>query len=532
MLGSIRRTVKALRSNKSGNAALLVAIGMPVLIGGSGLAVDTAQWYMWKRELQFAVDQAALAGAWARTDTATANTYQQRATQEYNANLQRVTSFASTPTVQLGNYNGSTGNSVTVTATATRELPFSSFLTERATTVRAYAQASFEVGRTYTSCLLAVDPDDAGAVTIGGNAVLTAACGIAALSNSPSSIVINGNPTVDAGWIVSAGGVDSWLETNTDDEIQEYVSGLYDPYASLTPPNNPTPRTYACQNATTTTTATRTVTSVVVDKRYSGTRSNRVDTLVSTTPISTSEPVVTNNVTVANGTAAGTATGTSTVTGAVTSTTTGSGRNAVTTYWRTDRVTTTTTVTSNIVVTSTPQQANLLPGTYSEIFVSCATVFSPGVYVINGGRLKITGQYTVTGAGVMFVLKNGAYIDIQGGANVNLTAMSTSQLESAGVSTEAAANLAGMLVFEDPQSAGSNRNTLNGNAFTILNGTVYLPKSGITFAGTAGVTSQCLMVAARTITIQGTTNMSTFCPPGVTEDTEVASSVGSVKLVA
>lgn len=46
------------------------------------------------------------------------------------------------------------------------------------------------------------------------------------------------------------------------------------------------------------------------------------------------------------------------------------------------------------------------------------------------------------------------------------------------------------------------------------------------------MTSQCLMIAANTIAISGTANMSTFCPPpGVTEDTIVAKEVSKVKLV-
>jgi Flp pilus assembly protein TadG len=48
--------IHRLLASRGGNAALIVALGMPALIGGAGLAVDTAQWYMWKRELQFAVD--------------------------------------------------------------------------------------------------------------------------------------------------------------------------------------------------------------------------------------------------------------------------------------------------------------------------------------------------------------------------------------------------------------------------------------------------------------------------------------------
>ena len=56
---------KRLMRNKGGNAVLLTALGMPVLIGAAGYAMDMAQMYAWKRELQHSVDQAALAGAWA-----------------------------------------------------------------------------------------------------------------------------------------------------------------------------------------------------------------------------------------------------------------------------------------------------------------------------------------------------------------------------------------------------------------------------------------------------------------------------------
>lgn len=57
------RLLRKLRECTSGNAMMMVALSTPALIGAGGLAVDTAQWYMWKRELQHSVDQAALGGA-------------------------------------------------------------------------------------------------------------------------------------------------------------------------------------------------------------------------------------------------------------------------------------------------------------------------------------------------------------------------------------------------------------------------------------------------------------------------------------
>ncbi len=531
MFKSIRKTLRALRSHTSGNATLLVALGMPALIGGSGLAVDTAQWYTWKRELQFAVDQAALAGAWARTNSDTESVYQARARQEFTANQAVTNGISTTPLVSLSSYAGGSNNSVTVSATASQRLPFSSFLTNRATTVYAYAQASFAAGQSYTSCLIATDADDSGAITIGGNATLTAGCGLAALSTSASSIIINGNPTVDAGDVVSKGGIDDWLDTHGDNDIHEYVSGLFDPFASLSPPTNTTARTASCTAGATTTIATTSVVTLIQDKTYRGSRTNNM-TLLSTSTVSnnSASPVVTNNVTVTNGTVAGAGTpAVNTLTGSTTST--GSGGSRV--YTRIDRVTTTTTTYSGVVVTTTATQASLSPGTYSDIFLNCKVVFSPGVYVIDGGRFKVTGQHEVTGAGVIFVLKNSAFIDFAGGSAVTLTAPTQAQLEAFGVGSTQAAQLAGMLVFEDRASPGTrNKNSINGNSSTILNGTIYLSKSEITFAGTASVTSQCLMIAANNITIQGTANMSTFCPAGMNEDTEISSGTPSVKLIA
>jgi hypothetical protein len=134
------------------------------------------------------------------------------------------------------------------------------------------------------------------------------------------------------------------------------------------------------------------------------------------------------------------------------------------------------------------------------------------------------------------VLKNGAYIDFQGGSNINLTAATATQLEYiGGLSSTEASKLAGMLVFEDRQSEGTNKSTINGNSLTVINGKIYLPKSTLTFSGTAKVTTQCLLIAAKNITLEGTTNMTSFCPddPSTSGYTDtVGGSISSVKLVA
>lgn len=427
----LRALVRSLRRSTSGNATLLVAIGLPMLIGSSGLAVDTAQWYMWRNEMQYAADQAAIAGAWARTSTVSQANYITRARQEYVANLSTVSSFADTANVSLVNFANGSLNSVTVSATATKSLPFTGMLMNRGVTIAVSAQAQFAAGQAYTSCIIATDGSASGSVTIGGSSTLTAKCGIASLSNSASSIVVSGNPDIDAGWVVSKGGIDDWFSLNTNDEVHEYLSGLYDPFANLSPPNNATPQTYNCVNK--------------------------------------------------NGS----------------------------------------------------KLATLAAGTYTSGFkVSCSTVFTGGVYVIDGGGVDVDGQYQVTGSNMIFVLKNGAYIKINGGTNINLTGISAASLIAMGYSSSDANAMDGMLLFEDRNSPGSNKSVLNGNTATILNGTFYFPVSNVTFGGSATVTSRCLMIAADTITISGSADMTSFCPPGMQNTTNISGSAPSVKLVS
>ena len=246
MFKSIIRTLRALRSQISGNATLLVAIGMPALMGAAGLAVDVTQWYAWKRELQLATDQAAIAGAWARTDSATASTYITRAKQDYNANLDLVEDFDSIPTVQLANYANGIANSVTVRATARKALPFSSIITGNAATISAYSQAKFAAGADYNACLIATAGTGSGTLSVGGNATVRARCGLAALSCSDNAITISSNANVLTDSIATCGTVDA--PSALDSVITENLGTgvLTDAYAGLSPPTNNTARTYTC----------------------------------------------------------------------------------------------------------------------------------------------------------------------------------------------------------------------------------------------------------------------------------------------
>ena len=243
MLNSINRMLRDLKAHTGGNAILLTAIGLPMLIGSAGAAVDFSQWYAWKHELQQATDQGALASAWALTKVASRDSYKVRGKQDYLNNLALTAGFATDPTFKLASYANGTFNSVIVAASATKTLPFSSFIIGRGVTVDAYSQASFKAGKDYSACLIAVGKNGT-TFTIGGNANVVARCGLAALSCSDDALIINASATVVTDSIATCGT--ATVPTSNEAVLSEHVAGLKDIYEDLAPPTNNTSRTYTC----------------------------------------------------------------------------------------------------------------------------------------------------------------------------------------------------------------------------------------------------------------------------------------------
>ena len=54
--------MRKLWKSKRGNTLAIAAACFPLFIGAAGLATDTIQWTLWKRQLQRAADSAAISG--------------------------------------------------------------------------------------------------------------------------------------------------------------------------------------------------------------------------------------------------------------------------------------------------------------------------------------------------------------------------------------------------------------------------------------------------------------------------------------
>lgn len=536
MFASFRRTMRKLKRSSSGNATMLVALGMPALIGSSGLAVDFAQWYMWKREIQFAVDQAALAGAWAKSSTTSASSYQSRARQEFTANLSTTVGGTSTPTVEMGNYNGGTNNAVVVTATASKPLPFTTFITGGDATVSVRAMATFSQSHNYTACILSVNPTE-NRSAIFGNAITGGSdCGVGALSTGTQAIVETGDSEVMLGDIVSAGGIEDTFSNNGT--IHEFVSGLSNPYSSLTPPSSAgqPSYTYSCPTAsagsTTWTAPVTVVTSVTYDYKIGNPLSSATPTTRTSSQAGYAAPYSTtdgpNTTTYTTQPTAG-----STSIGPTTGTyehVAGTGQNRI---WRAPVTTTTTTigtVTGPIVVPGNDGIARPQPGIYSSINITCPTQFSSGVYWISG-TLDFGNNMAVTGSDVLFVITGTSNdIRINSTSIVTLSGISASTLTSRySVTPENAAKMKNMLFFDPSNTSDFD---INGNATLDLNGVLYMPSREVKINGNMSSGSRCVMLVSDTFWITGSANLTNFCAPDGGGGMQIGERTATVRLVA
>jgi Flp pilus assembly protein TadG len=536
MLGSIRRKLRALKQSSSGNAAMLVALGLPALMGSSGLAVDVAQWYMWQRELQFAADQAALAGAWARSSNVTQGTYVTRARQEFDANLATTDGATATPGVTMSSYNGGSNNAVRVTASATKTLPFSSFITGRAATVSVSSTATFSISSTYNACLLSVNPVENRSVIFGNAITGGSDCGVGALSTGDQAIVETGDSEVALGDIISAGGIEETFSNNGT--IHENVSGLSDPYNSLTAPSSAgrPAYTYECPTAaagTTTWTANQTVRTEVnyVYKRGNPLSSATPVTLTAT-QIGYLAPID-NTVGPASITYTTAPTAGSDIVGPNTgaySHVAGTGGSRI---WRaavTTVTTTTDTVVGPIITGASDGIARPLPGVYTNISITCPTVFSSGIYFVSGS-IDFGQNQSVTGSDVMFVMTGAAGdVHINSNSLVTLSGITAATLENRyGYSASQAAKMKNMLFFDKDNTSDFD---INGNATIDLNGILYMPAREVTINGNMSTGTRCIMLVADTFVVTGSANLTNFCSPDGGGGMLIGDRLATVRLVA
>ncbi|WP_299651986.1 pilus assembly protein TadG-related protein [uncultured Jannaschia sp.] len=141
--------------------------------------------------------------------------------------------------------------------------------------------------------------------------------------------------------------------------------------------------------------------------------------------------------------------------------------------------------------------------------------FDAGLYIVDGGPLRINASTLVKGDGVTFFLTNGATLAINGGADLELTAPGTGPL-------------AGILFFGDRADTGLSH-SVNGTAGSTLNGAVYLPSSDLDYSGNFSGTYGCTQVVVRRVTFTGNSALNVDCSAAGTRRIPVSETIALVE---
>jgi Flp pilus assembly protein TadG len=232
------RFLRKLWKNRRGNALVIFGAAMPLLIGSAGLATDTIQWALWKRQMQRVADSAAIAGAYAKAESTTLDDCSTYATADYTKpigyDVQKNNRLSPTLTCSAanaptdGNYVGDT-NAVRVHLSVQQALPFSSLFLSTAPTITASATAKLVQSGNY--CLVALNNTSAASITMGGSVTANLGCGaISDSTNNTSAITSNGNAyTFNASPVAAVGGLPSTITGSTD--IRPYQIPEPDPFS-------------------------------------------------------------------------------------------------------------------------------------------------------------------------------------------------------------------------------------------------------------------------------------------------------------
>ncbi len=155
------------------------------------------------------------------------------------------------------------------------------------------------------------------------------------------------------------------------------------------------------------------------------------------------------------------------------------------------------------------------PGVYcGGLSLSGEIILNSGVYVIDGGEFRINANAHVAGHGVMFFLTNGATVQFNGSAEIDLSAATIGAY-------------AGILMYGD-RDEGNAENVFNGTADSSFIGALYFPTQEVTHNGNFSGHNGCLRIVARAIDLRGNSGFGTDCAGTGLDVIEVP---GSVRLV-
>jgi Flp pilus assembly protein TadG len=225
-----------------GQALVLIALSLVVLLGFLGLATDVGYLRYMKRRLQAAADAGAIAGA---SEKKNGGNYLTAARND--ASLNRFTNGTNGVTVTVNNPPASGPNSgnfdyVEVTVSQNQPTFFAKIFGINSVPLGARAVAG-PLNQT-PGCIYVLDPSKSGALTLNGAMNLSPQCAVIVDSDSPSGITVNTGgcppPVLTAGNIGVVGNyLSNWGSACFSTTPVIGIAAVPDPLASWNPPSVP-----------------------------------------------------------------------------------------------------------------------------------------------------------------------------------------------------------------------------------------------------------------------------------------------------
>ncbi|GAA3891361.1 pilus assembly protein TadG-related protein [Sphingomonas limnosediminicola] len=232
--------------NNRGNTLAIAAAAMPLFIGAAGLATDTIQWTLWKRQLQRAADSAAIAGVYNREDASGATTTTKAAVDhDLGLNLHSFYALKSSATdypdcsnkckVEFPTDTTYSYNAVKVTIAIQQPLTFSSFFMSTAPTITAVSTAA-AIAAGGDACVEALETNSGktGITNNGNTDIYMPDCVMFSNSPSANSASAGGSSKVNALAVAAVGGI-AQSKNWTVGSYRPYSPKLPDPFAKVNP---------------------------------------------------------------------------------------------------------------------------------------------------------------------------------------------------------------------------------------------------------------------------------------------------------
>jgi hypothetical protein len=236
-------TITKLLKDRRGNALVIAAASLPMIVGAAGLATDTIQWTLWKRQLQRAADSAAIAGVYDREGSAGAtSTVDTTVTHDLSLNLHTFYGLTSgnancsgSCTIAFPADSGVTTDQVKVTLSLQHRLPFSSLFMSSPPTITATATAAAIVSGG-NACVQALETSasQTGITNSGNTTIYMPDCVMYSNSPSANSAAAGGSSNVTAQAIATVGGLQQSNNWNVT-AYRPYSPALADPFANVNP---------------------------------------------------------------------------------------------------------------------------------------------------------------------------------------------------------------------------------------------------------------------------------------------------------